>query len=284
MVNKRRRGCYKTPSTPIRGLKCPQLRPQQMPEIKHRANTLGLRASKKWLLFQCRALADSAHGKLAAVLDLPPIIYSHSFPPCGFISSPDMMHHFPSAPSLTMRRRQIKVLTWIHTWRVYTAECTGHPCLQRGCYWRPSPHTAFQLQPRRAKGRKDDASYVTNTPGLTLIGEHFNAARLIPRLASSRKKQKTHTHTEAKIKSELISFELHLISEITRTAQNDSTHLFHQLRLPLCLTHTHTPVCGARVWAPCNLKHYFFDIPGEATLNNKYLTTTAFHSLSVKQK
>lgn len=41
MVNKGRHGCYKTPSAPIKGLKRPQLRPRQMPEIKHRANKLG---------------------------------------------------------------------------------------------------------------------------------------------------------------------------------------------------------------------------------------------------
>lgn len=82
MVNKARRGCYKTPSAPIKGLKCPQLRPRQMPEIKHRANKLGC-VHLKSDLFQCRALTDSACGKLAAVLDLPPIVYSHFFPPQG---------------------------------------------------------------------------------------------------------------------------------------------------------------------------------------------------------
>lgn len=166
-----------------------------MPEIKHRASKLGLRASKKWLLFQCRALADSARGKLAAVLDLPPIVYSHFFPPCGFISSPDMMHHFPSAPSLTLRRRQIKVLTWIHTWRVYTAERTGHPCLQRGCYWRPSPHTALQLQPRRAK-REEGRRFLHHQYSRI----NLNRWTLQRRPANStigffQRKKNTHTHT-----------------------------------------------------------------------------------------
>lgn len=89
-----------------------------------------------------------------------------------------------------------------------------------------STHGFSTAAPQHAKGgekragRKDDGSYITNTPGLTLIVQHFNAARLIWELASSRKnKTHTHTHAQAKNESELSSFELRLISEITWTVQ-----------------------------------------------------------------
>lgn len=123
-----------------------------MPEIKHSANKLGCFLLKGDFCFNFVPLIQfMANWQRFQTSHLSSILTSSP----GFISPPDMMHHFPSAPSLTLRRRQINVLTWIHTCCMYTGERTGHPCLQRGCCWqppRPKAHTGFQQQRLSMRG------------------------------------------------------------------------------------------------------------------------------------
>lgn len=63
---------------------------------------------------------------------LAPIIYPHFFPP-GL--SPLQPWCIISPPLQRWASYKLSVLTCIHTWYMYTAGWTGHPCLQNGRYW-----------------------------------------------------------------------------------------------------------------------------------------------------
>lgn len=108
-------------------------------------------------------------------------------------------------------------------------------------------------------GRKDDGADITNAPGLTLIVEHFNAARLIRQMASSRKDEtcvcmQRHTHTRTEIKP--VEFFLSVVS--LARSHDLSKNTKHTCSIS-CICHL--PLTHTR---PSSL-------PGGATLNrNKY--------------
>lgn len=182
-----------------------------------------------------KALAK-VYGKLAAVLDLPPIIYSRFFPRVYLSSRRDVS--FPLRSIAETEAQTNALCSHGSTHAVCTqASVQGilvcregatdnHPDQRHTRVFNSSASTWEGRSREQRAGRKDDGSYITNTPGFTLIVEHFNATRLIRQMASSRRdmtrvyaRVRTHKHAHAKVKSELSPFELCLISEITWSVQ-----------------------------------------------------------------
>lgn len=112
-------------------------------------------------------------------------------------------------------------------------------------------------------GRKDGASYITNAPGLTLIPQHFNAARLIPQLALFH-------HLNC---SKLLNI---LVPSAASVVCLQRTHTHARLSaVPLCVC----VMCSGL----CNIKHHFFDPLGEATINSQYRRTRALRRCHLRR-
>lgn len=153
-----------------------------------------------------KALAE-VYGKQAAVLDLPPIIYSRFFPRVYLSARRDVS--FPLRSIAETEARTSAPCSHGPTHAVCTqANVRGilvcregatdnHPDQRHTRVFNSSASTWEGRSREQRAGRKDGGSYITNTPGLTLIVEHFNATRLIRQMASSRR-DVTQVHARAR--------------------------------------------------------------------------------------
>lgn len=137
-------------------------------------------ASKKWLLFQCCALTDSVYGKLAAVFDLPPIVDSHFFPRLYLSSRHDAsfpLRAITDTEAQTNKCAHMDLhMVYVHS-RAYRASLFAERVLltTKGTHGFPTAASTCRGRPwGKWAGRKGDDPYITNTPGLTLIVQHFN--------------------------------------------------------------------------------------------------------------